>query len=196
MILKSSGWFDIIKEQMFVKNGGDTYGCSWVQKTDYWHSAKCRRWKNLKKDLYVRQIFCFLKDRTGFGLSYCVKCVSVSLSKVWIMLLFAGFNFPYAKTNPVTAFVTMSFSSFRRRAMYFITSSSSGTSINILPSPVRSQVSFTLNSLHIKEITASIGSFLPLSYVAIVLRFMPILFANSCWVSSNSRLNFLIRSFK
>lgn len=111
------------------------------------------------------------------------------------MLLFAGFNFPYAKTNPVTAFVTMSFSSFRRRAMYFITSSSSGTSINILPSPVRSQVSFTLNSLHIKEKTESIGAFLPISYCAIVFPLTPIRSPNSFCVKSKAFLSFFSRSF-
>ena len=66
---------------------------------------------------------------------------------------------------------------------------------NISPSPVRSQCSDTLNSRHIRAITASIGSPLPVSYFAIVFLLIFSLSANCCWVYPRTLLNFLIRFF-
>ena len=60
----------------------------------------------------------------------------------------------------------------------------------------RSQFSLTLNLVQIREITASLGAFLPTSYAPIFPLDIPILSANSCCVKSNSLLSFLIRSFK
>ena len=66
---------------------------------------------------------------------------------------------------------------------------------NISPSPVRNHRSFTLNSLQIKEIAASLGSLRPNSYVATVFLFTFILSANSCCVKSKRRRICFIRSF-
>ena len=87
-------------------------------------------------------------------------------------------------------------SSLKRSEVNLAISSSLVIGRNISPAPVRSQSSFTLNSLHIKEITASLGVFFPVSQQAILLLDVLNLSANPCWVRLSVLRNSLILSFK